>query len=94
MLVDPELPASRATADGHAIVTTRVSDHGSYGVVSVDSNESLSADSREIAVVESEGRWLDIGWPWESLRANELLGPDRMGESRDPRISREIGTAT
>jgi len=43
VLVDSELPAALAAADGHAIATTRVPEPRSYGVVSVASDGSLSA---------------------------------------------------
>ncbi|MFD1598351.1 bifunctional sugar-1-phosphate nucleotidylyltransferase/acetyltransferase [Halobellus rarus] len=132
VLVDPELPASLATAEGHAIATTPVEDPRSYGVVSVDSVGSLSAivekpsdpptnlanvgcyafepevfeyidgteksergeyeitdtldlllsAGRDISVVEYEGRWLDVGRPWELLRANELLLAEVDGDVR------------
>ena len=126
VLVDSELPAALAAADGHAIATTQVSDPRAYGVVSIDADRSLSAivekpddpptdlanvgcyafepevfeylaqtarsergeyeitdtlelllgDGRDISVVEYDGRWLDVGRPWELLRANELLLED------------------
>jgi len=126
VLIDPALPAALATADGHAIATTQVSDPRAYGVVSVDSDRSLSGivekpddpptdlanvgcyafepevfeyidqtdrsergeyeitdtlellleHGRDISVAEYDGRWLDVGRPWELLRANELLLED------------------
>ena len=132
VLVDPTLPASLATADGHAIATTPVEDPRSYGVVSVDAAGALSAivekpsdpptdlanvgcyafepevfeyidrteksergeyeitdtldlllsDGRDVSVVEYDGRWLDVGRPWELLRANELLLADVDGDVR------------
>ncbi|MGQ4554939.1 bifunctional sugar-1-phosphate nucleotidylyltransferase/acetyltransferase [Halobellus sp. GM3] len=126
VLVDPDLPAALAAAEGHAIATTPVSDPRSYGVASVGDDGSLEAivekpsdpptnlanvgcyafdpevfeyiddtersergeyeitdtlelllsDGRDVSVVEYDGRWLDVGRPWELLRANELLLAD------------------
>ena len=53
------------------------SERGEYEIT--DTLELLLGDGRDISVVEYDGRWLDVGRPWELLRANELLldGIDR-----------------
>ncbi|MFA1612232.1 bifunctional sugar-1-phosphate nucleotidylyltransferase/acetyltransferase [Halobellus rubicundus] len=53
---------------------TGESERGEYEIT--ETLELLLADDREISVVEYDGRWLDVGRPWELLRANELLLED------------------
>ena len=50
---------------------TTKSERGEYEIT--DTLELLLADGRDVSVVEYDGRWLDVGRPWELLRANELL---------------------
>jgi len=50
---------------------TQRSERGEYEIT--DSLDLLLSDGYDISVVEYEGRWLDVGRPWELLRANELL---------------------
>ena len=53
---------------------TQRSERGEYEIT--DSLDLLLSDGRDISVVEYEGRWLDVGRPWELLAANELLLAD------------------
>jgi bifunctional UDP-N-acetylglucosamine pyrophosphorylase/glucosamine-1-phosphate N-acetyltransferase len=50
---------------------TGESTRGEYEIT--ETLELLLADERDVSVVEYDGRWLDVGRPWELLRANELL---------------------
>ncbi len=50
---------------------TAKSKRGEYEIT--DTLELLLADGVDVSVVEYDGRWLDVGRPWELLRANELL---------------------
>jgi bifunctional UDP-N-acetylglucosamine pyrophosphorylase/glucosamine-1-phosphate N-acetyltransferase len=47
------------------------SDRGEYEIT--ETLGLLLGDGREVSVVEYDGRWLDVGRPWELLAANELL---------------------
>ena len=53
---------------------TEKSERGEYEVT--DTLDLLLADGHDVSVVEYEGRWLDVGRPWELLAANELLLAD------------------
>jgi bifunctional UDP-N-acetylglucosamine pyrophosphorylase/glucosamine-1-phosphate N-acetyltransferase len=53
---------------------TGESERGEYEIT--ETLELLLADDRNVSVVEYDGRWLDVGRPWELLRANELLLDD------------------
>lgn len=53
---------------------TERSERGEYEIT--DTLGLLLADGRDVSVVEYDGRWLDVGRPWELLRANELLLAD------------------
>ena len=50
---------------------TEQSERGEYEIT--DTLDLLLSDGHDVSVVEYEGRWLDVGRPWELLRANELL---------------------
>jgi bifunctional UDP-N-acetylglucosamine pyrophosphorylase/glucosamine-1-phosphate N-acetyltransferase len=53
---------------------TEESERGEYEIT--DTLELLLTDGRDVSVVEYDGRWLDVGRPWELLGANELLLED------------------
>jgi len=53
---------------------TGESERGEFEIT--ETLELLLADGRDVSVVEYDGRWLDVGRPWELLRANELLLAD------------------
>jgi bifunctional UDP-N-acetylglucosamine pyrophosphorylase/glucosamine-1-phosphate N-acetyltransferase len=46
-----------------------LSERGEYEVT--DAIEAMVADGVHVQVVENDGRWLDVGRPWELLAANE-----------------------
>jgi bifunctional UDP-N-acetylglucosamine pyrophosphorylase/glucosamine-1-phosphate N-acetyltransferase len=50
---------------------TAESERGEFEIT--ETLADLLADDRAISAVEYDGRWLDVGRPWELLRANELL---------------------
>ncbi|WP_144903842.1 bifunctional sugar-1-phosphate nucleotidylyltransferase/acetyltransferase [Halobellus captivus] len=50
---------------------TEKSERGEYEIT--DTLDLLLSDGHDVSVVEYDGRWLDVGRPWELLRANELL---------------------
>jgi bifunctional UDP-N-acetylglucosamine pyrophosphorylase/glucosamine-1-phosphate N-acetyltransferase len=53
---------------------TGESERGEFEIT--ETLELLLSDGRDVSVVEYDGRWLDVGRPWELLRANELLLDD------------------
>ena len=65
---------------------TGTSERGEYEIT--DTLDLLLADGDTISVVEYDGRWLDVGRPWELLCATELL---LAGIERDVRGDVEAG---
>lgn len=53
---------------------TGESERGEFEIT--ETLELLLSDGRDVSVVEYDGRWLDVGRPWELLEANELLLSD------------------
>ncbi|WP_280536538.1 bifunctional sugar-1-phosphate nucleotidylyltransferase/acetyltransferase [Halopenitus sp. POP-27] len=60
-----------------ALEATGESERGEYELT--ETLEILLADGTEIAVVEYDGRWLDVGRPWELLEATEAVLDDLEG---------------
>lgn len=57
-----------------ALDRTAESERGEYEIT--ETLELLLADGHRIAVTRYDGRWLDVGRPWELLEATELLCTD------------------
>ncbi|NHN48712.1 NTP transferase domain-containing protein [Halostella sp. JP-L12] len=65
------------------IERTGMSQRGEYEIT--ESLEMLLDDDHPVAVVEHDGRWLDVGRPWELLDATEA-----ELEGLEPRIEGEV----
>ena len=50
---------------------TEESERGEYEIT--ETIERLIADGRTVAAIEYDGRWLDVGRPWELLEATEAV---------------------
>ena len=57
---------------------TSESERGEYEIT--ETLELLLADRYSVSVAEYDGRWLDVGRPWELLEATELLCGDLESE--------------
>jgi len=65
------------------IERTGMSQRGEYEIT--ESLEMLLSDDHPVAVVEHDGRWLDVGRPWELLDATEA-----ELEGLEPRVEGEV----
>ncbi|AHG04078.1 glucose-1-phosphate thymidylyltransferase [Halobacterium sp. DL1] len=62
------------------IEATELSERGEYEIT--DSLGALVADGERVDAVEYDGRWLDVGRPWDLLEANETLLADLEDDRR------------
>ncbi|UWG48105.1 N-acetylglucosamine-1-phosphate uridyltransferase [Halanaeroarchaeum sp. HSR-CO] len=60
-----------------AIATVDRSTRGEYEIT--DAIESLVESRERVRVVEHEGAWLDVGYPWDVLQATSILLEDQTG---------------